>query len=405
MSTSTTSDWVVVALVDPCDQTRDALRDSLLRLDTVWLEAECARYEFFVDVVRQSRPDIVVVAMDSNPQRALSLIQQLAQEFPQLGILAASSSTDGPFILQTLRSGAREFLTLPPSLDELVATLRRVRRHLPLAEADGQPMAPGSQVIALIGSRGGVGCTCIGINLGVALAQNPQHNVIFVDLDLALGDADVALDLIPSYTLADIASSVERLDMTLLRRSLIRHSTGLSLLSHPVQLEDAATIQDEQINRVLSLARAAFTHVICDLSKGYRQTDLAALRQADVILLITQLELTALRNAVRLLMSLQSLDGLDQRVRVILNRVGAEHQEITVKKAEETLGRPIFWQIPNDAKAMRSSKNLGVPLLQQAPRSKVWQSIQDLARALCGEPVSPEAAVVKKARKGFSFFS
>jgi pilus assembly protein CpaE len=172
-----------------------------------------------------------------------------------------------------------------------------------------------------------------------------------------------------------------------------------------VQLEDAAAIQEEQINRVLGLLRAAFTHVIVDLSKGYRQTDLAALRHADVILLITQLELTALRNAVRLLMSLQSLDGLDQRVQVVLNRVGADHQEITVKKAEETLGRPVFWQIPNDAKAMLASRNLGVPLLQHAPRSKVWQSIQDLAKALCGEPVPPEAAAVKKARKGFSLFS
>jgi pilus assembly protein CpaE len=402
---NTPTDWVRLALVDPCDQTRDALRDSLLGLDTVWLEAECARYEFFADVVRQSQPDIALVAMDSNPQVALSLIQQLAQEFPQLGILAASSRTDGPFILQTLRSGAREFLTLPVAMDELVAALQRVRQQLLPAENNGVSHASSSRVIALIGSRGGIGCTSIGINLGVALAQNPQHNVVFVDLDLALGDADVTLDLIPSYTLADIALSVERLDMTLLRRSLIRHSTGLSLLPHPVQLEDAAAIQEEQINRVLGLLRAAFTHVICDLSKGYRQTDIAALRQADVILLITQLELTALRNAVRLLMSLQSLDGLDQRVQVILNRVGADHQEITVKKAEETLGRPIFWQIPNDAKAMLASRNLGVPLLQQAPRSKVWQSIQDLARALCGEPVSPEAATVKKARKGFSLFS
>ncbi|MCS7166993.1 MAG: cellulose synthase operon protein YhjQ/BcsQ [Gemmatales bacterium] len=400
----TGKDWIRLVLVDPNDQTRDHLRDTLLGLDTVWLEAECARYEFFLDVVRQARPDLALVVMDSNPQAALSLIHQLAQEFPQVGILAASSRTEGPFILQTLRSGAKEFLTVPVVLEELIAALQRVRQQLAPAENDGQNLIPTSQIIALIGSRGGIGCTSIGINLGVALAQNPQHNVVFVDLDLALGDADVTLDLIPSYTLADVALSVERLDMTLLRRSLMRHSTGLSLLPHPVQLEDAAAIQEEQIHRVLSLLRAAFTHVIVDLSKGYRSTDLAALRHADVILLVTQLELTALRNAVRLLLSLQSLDGLDQRVRVVLNRVGADHQEITVKKAEETLGRPVFWQIPNDAKAMLASRNLGVPLLQHAPRSKVWQSIQDLAKALCGEAVPADAATVKRTRKGFSLF-
>ncbi|MCS7161183.1 MAG: AAA family ATPase [Gemmatales bacterium] len=400
----TSKDLIRLVLVDPNDQTRDVLRDTLLGLDNVWLEAECARYDFFPDVVRQTGPDIALVVMDSNPQTALSLIHQLAQEFSQVGILAASSRTEGPFILQTLRSGAKEFLTMPLMLEELVVALQRVRQQLAPAENHSHNLTPTSQIIALIGSRGGVGCTSIGVNLGVALAQYPQHNVVLVDLDLALGDADVTLDLMPSYTLADVALNVERLDITLLRRSLTRHSTGLSLLPHPVQLEDTAAIQEEQIHRVLSLLRTTFTHVILDLSKGFRSTDLAALHEADVILLITQLELTALRNAVRLLLSLQSLDGLDQRVRIVLNRVGADHQVITIKKAEETLGRPVFWQIPNDSKVMIASRNRGVPLLQHAPRSRVWQSIQDLAKALCGEAVPADAATVKRTRKGFSLF-
>jgi pilus assembly protein CpaE len=400
-----TGRWIRLALVDPNDQTRDGLRDALLGLDTIWLEAECSRYKFFLDVVQQAHPDVALVAMDANPSEAMSLIQELSQKFPHMAVLAASSRTDGPFILQTLRSGAKEFLTLPVALEELVAALRRVRQQLVPFEKDGQVTVPRSLLIALIGSRGGIGCTSIGVNLGVALAQNPNHNVVFVDLDLTLGDADVALDLIPSYTLADVALSVERLDMTLLRQSLVRHDTGLSFLPHPVQLEDATAIHREHVDKILELLRAAFTHVIVDLSKGYSQTDLAALMHADIILLVTQLELSALRNAVRLLMSLQSLDGLDQRVQVVLNRVGADHQDITVQKAEETLARPVFWQIPNDAKAMRASRNLGVPLLQHAPRSNVWQSIQNLAKALCGESVPPEAAIVKRSRKRFLLFS
>ena len=55
-----------IAIVDPNDATRENLKTVLLGLDTVWLEAECSRYAFFVDVVEQTKPDIGFIAMDSD---------------------------------------------------------------------------------------------------------------------------------------------------------------------------------------------------------------------------------------------------------------------------------------------------------------------------------------------------
>jgi len=103
-----------IAVVDPKDASRDSLKAALLSLDTVWLEAECSRYEFFADVVGQSHPDIGFVALDSNPDRALELVAQLAKSAPECAILATSSSTDGNLILRTMRAGAKEFLSFDP---------------------------------------------------------------------------------------------------------------------------------------------------------------------------------------------------------------------------------------------------------------------------------------------------
>ena len=50
-----------VAIVDPSDSTREPLRNLLLGIESVWLEAECSRYEFFIDVARQSAPDLAVI--------------------------------------------------------------------------------------------------------------------------------------------------------------------------------------------------------------------------------------------------------------------------------------------------------------------------------------------------------
>ena len=175
--------------------------------------------------------------------------------------------------------------------------------------------------------RGGVGSTSLAVNLGCTLAQDPSNTVALIDLDLALGDADVALDLMPDYTLADVALNIDRLDMTFLRRSLSKHSSGLSLLPHPVQMEDVGLIHEDHLQRVIGLLRASYTHLILDLSKGFTPTDLTALRMADMILLVGQLELTSLRNAVRMLLTL----GADEAGRqgeggAQPGRLGRRHQ-------------------------------------------------------------------------------
>src|SRR5438309_10813416 len=154
-----------IAIVDPSDATREPLRNLLLGVESVWLEAECSRYEFFIDVARQSCPDAVVIALDADHNKALQLIQQLTMEFQHMPILAVSSRGDGQSILQALRAGAKEFLTAPVVLEELLTALSRLRTSR--VSADGSPSTNGGQanvqslVVSVIGSRGGVGSTSI----------------------------------------------------------------------------------------------------------------------------------------------------------------------------------------------------------------------------------------------------
>jgi pilus assembly protein CpaE len=382
-----------IAIVDPSDASREELRNVLLGMESIWLEAECSRYEFFFDVIRQSSPDVVIISLDSDQNKALQLISQLAQDAPDMPILAVSARGDGQAILQALRSGAKEFLTAPVVLEELLKALQRLRPRFG-ENRPGEAASPkvDSLVIAVIGSRGGVGCTSLAVNLGAVIASEPGHTAALLDLDLALGDADVALDLMADYTLADVALNIDRLDMTFLRRSLSKHSCGLSLLPHPVQMEDASLIREEHLQRVIGLLRASYTHLILDLGKSFSPTDVTALRMADVILLVAQLELSSLRNVVRMMLTLQADESLGNKVQVVLNRVGSD-SDISLKKAEETIGKPIYWQIPNDSRAVQEARNQGQPLLIYAPKSKVHLSIAGLAAALCGKgaaaPLTP----------------
>jgi pilus assembly protein CpaE len=371
-----------LAIVDPNDASRNQLKNLLLGMDIVWLEAECSRYEFFSDVIGQTKPDIGVVGIDSNPEKGLKLLEQVREIAPDCALLVVSSSTDGQIILKAMRSGAKEFLTQPIKAEDLIGALDRISAAK-FGAGDGRGRT--CHVIAICGATGGVGTTSLGVNMGCVLAQEERNSVVLVDLDMALGDADVFLDTIPDYTLVDVAQNISRLDFTLLKRSLTKHTSGLYLLPRPVQLQDTAHITADDLTRVLGLLKASFTHMILDLSKGYSPLDMVALKSAKDILLVTQLDLPCLRNVVRLMLSLGEVEGLKDKVKIVVNRVGLESGAISLKKAQETMGREIFWQLPNDYKTMVEVRNNGVPLIEQAPRAGITQAVIALAESLAGE--------------------
>lgn len=370
-----------LAIVDPNDKTREALKQMLLGMDMVWLEAEASRYEFFADVVAQTHPDIGVVALDSDPEKALDLISHLQQASPECSVLVLSSSNDGTLILRTMRAGVKEFLTQPLGIEDLVSALERISNQR-FGLGDGK--SRGCTVIAVAGATGGVGATSLAVNLGCILAQQDRNSVALVDLDLALGDADVFLDAIPDYTLIDVAQNVSRLDFSLLKRSLTKHSSGLYLLPRPVHLQDTALISPDDFQRVIGLLKATFSHVIIDLSKAYSPLDMVAMNMANHTLMMTQLDLPCLRNVVRLMLSFDEVEDLKPKVKVIVNRVGLDNGHISLAKAQETIGCEIFWQLPNEYRTMVEVRNNGVPLIEQAPKAAITQSITQLSQALCG---------------------
>jgi pilus assembly protein CpaE len=371
-----------IAVVDPNDASRDNLKSILLGLDSVWLEAECSRYEFFSDVVEQTKPDIGLVAMDSDPEKAARLLAEVVAKAPNCTLFVTSSSTDGRLILEAMRSGAKEFLTEPLKEEDLVSALNRVKRQ---TSTEKSAAVHGCRVLAVAGATGGVGSSSVAVNLACALASDRDHSVVLVDLDVALGDCDVFLDTIPEYTLADVAQNVARLDLTLLKKSLTKHSSGVHLLPRPVQLEDVQLITADSLQRVIGLLKTSFTHIVVDLSKSFGELDMQAIYMADDILMITQLDLPCLRNVVRLMMTFDSDEALRNKVRIIVNRVGQDTGQISLKKAQETIGRDIYWQIPNDYRVMVEVRNNGVPLVQHAPKAGITNSIMQLADSLCGK--------------------
>jgi pilus assembly protein CpaE len=375
-----------ISICDPDEASRETLKKFLIGMDKVWLEADCSRYEFFREIVGETTPDVAIIAIDSDVEKALALVADISREHPTCGVIVASTQTDGQLILKAMRSGAREFLNSPVQLDELMGALDRVSSS---GSSSGQRSKTGV-VIPIAGASGGVGATSIAVNMAVSLAQNPERSVVLVDLDLSLGDADIFLDLMAEYTLLDVAQNISRLDLALLRKSLTKHQSGVYLLPRPVQIEDNESISEEDLRKVLGLLKASFSHVIVDLSKSYNRLDMVALEASTYVLLLTQLDLPCLRNVVRLLASFERYEGVAERVKVVVNRAGLERSQISHEKAEQTIGGEIFARISNNYTVISECRNNGLSLLEQAPKAAITQQISELGEKLSGD--TPEGA-------------
>lgn len=394
-----------VVLVDPDDSTREEIKSVLLSIESIWLEADCSRYEFFTDIVKQTTPEIGLINIDSDPEKGVELIQRVNEEFPQAILMVVSSSADGQLILSAMRGGAQEFFNLPLSASEVNAALSRLRIK---KSGSGEASSEDSRVIAVGGVSGGVGSTSIAVNLAAALASDPNRSIVLIDLDVSLGDADIFLDSIPEYTLADVTQNIDRLDLALLKKSLTKHESGVYLLPRPVQLQDNEGINAEDLGRVIGLLKSSFTHLVFDLSKSYSRLDEVALLAATDVLLITQLDLPCLRNVVRLLMSFEEFEGLKEKTKIVVNRAGLDSGQISMNKAQETIGGEFYWQIPNDYGLMVDVRNNGVPLVIQAPKASITRSIVEMGEKLNGDShseeqtdVSSEAKPQKKGIFGF----
>ncbi len=378
---------VRTAIVDPDDATREEVKRALSSMDIVWLEAECVDYDTAAPLLEETRPQLATICLDSDIDKAIALITELVNRTPDCNVCAVSASNDGQVILRAMRAGVREFLTLPVSVEDVSNVVRTVASH-----EDGDGEGPrGCTTIAVAGATGGVGTTSVAVNLASILATDPRKSVVMVDLDLSLGDADVLLDAVHDYTLSDVADNITRLDFDLLRRSLAKLDSGLFLLPRPVDLEESLHITHETLRRVLGLLKASFSHVILDLSKGYGPLDIAALECSDEVLLVAQLDLPNLRNVVRLLKSFEAIDGLREKVKIVVNRAGVGNEPIRLKKAQDTIGQDIFWQVPNDYRLMVEVRNNGVPLIEKAPKAKITTSLEDMAKALCGGESAPNS--------------
>ena len=360
-----------------------SLRSTLNSFDSVRIVAEVDEPAMLAHVVQQFSAEVLVVHLDPNPDSVVSIAAEVATANPNLACFAVSESTDGKLILSVMRRGFREFITKPIDKALFGEALSKIKLQL---ETDG----PRGRLIALLGTAGGAGTTTLATNLAVELASLASGRVTIVDLDYRFGHVATLLDVSPSYTIADLAQTPEQLEPQLIERTLVKHESGVYVLSRPTHFVQCENITAANCVGVLSGLAGMSEYVIVDGPNRYDVGAAAILDVADLTLLVIQLLVPSVRNAQRILQGMQEAGFNLDRTRLVCNRMGKESGPLHASDVEATLGKPIFASIPDDWATVSSAVNLGEPLSLRGPKTRVRAAIRELAERIHGNVASTD---------------
>ena len=351
------------------------LRALLLSIAGVKIVAEVDEVALLAQTVKRCPVDALLVNLDPTPEVILPVAGEIASAEPKLAVFAASSSTDGQLILNAMRLGLREFLPRPIDPATLDDAIERVA-------AKRLDTAQQGKLITVVGCAGGVGATFVSTNLAVELSQLTSGEVTVVDMDYRFGQVATLLDVDAKFTLADLCNSPEALEASVVRRALEKHDTGVQVLSRPSHFAQADTITASACVGLLSGLLQFNEYVVADGPNRFDLSAKSVLDLSDVTILLVQLLVPSVRNALRILDGMREAGFNFERIRLVCNRLGRESGHLSIQDVETTLGLKCYASIPDDWATVSSSINLGEPLLQNCPKSKVRHAVQELAQHL-----------------------
>lgn len=353
----------------------DELRAVLAQFEGAKIVAEVDEPALLSQAVKQFPVDIVIADLDPAPEAILPILAEVLSADDAPAVFAASELTDGPLILKVMRLGVQEFL--PKPID--VASLEEATEKVAAQRSTG---GHSGKLITVMGSAGGVGATMLATSLAVELADLGDRPVTVVDLDYRYGQVATFLDVEPKYTLADLCGSPEQLEPHVMNRALAHHTSGVNILARPTNFAEAEVITAAGCVGVLSNLMTMNDYVVADGPARYDSGAKSMLALSDLNLLIVQLLIPCVRNAMRIIESFRTAGCNLEHTRLVVNRVGRDSGHVTVEHVSETLGLPVFATLPDDWSTVSGAINLGEPLKTHSPKSKIREAVQEIAHRL-----------------------
>jgi pilus assembly protein CpaE len=322
--------------------------------------------------IQDLRAEVVIVDIPSaNPWPAIKAIELIQANTLQLAIFA-NGAMQPATIVASMRAGAGEYLDNGAGSDALLEALTRFSSNRTRTRGG----AGKARIFTFLSAKGGAGATTAAVNTAVAL-QQAHGSVVLVDF-APIGNAQLHLNLRPSFGVSDALENLHRLDASLLEGLMTPCKDGLHLLAGPQQPYHAIPTPAE-LARLFDLLVNHYRYVVVDASSRLDATTRLLSDLSNAVLMVAQTDVVSLWSAGRIHAFLEEGAGRN-RLRILINRY-KKIPGFTDEDVELSTRCKVLWKIPNAFQAISPAIDHGTPVVLQEGQ-EVSRSFRALAAAL-----------------------
>ncbi len=263
------------------------------------------------------------------------------------------------------------------------------------------------RVIVITSGKGGVGKTTTSANIGTALAKAGQK-VVLIDTDIGLRNLDLLLGLENRivYTIVDVVEERCKLKQALVKD---KKNPNLCLLA-AAQTRDKSALSQEQLKNICEELKEEQDFILVDCPAGIEQGFQNAIAGANEAIIVTTPEMSAVRDADRIIGLLEAKEGIDG-YKLLLNRVRANliqsNDMMSVEDVVDILSCDLIGIIPEDTGVITST-NKGEPIVND-DKSLAGKAYMNVASRIMGEDVpfldlNEPKGILAKIKKFFANF-
>ncbi|RLD07497.1 MAG: hypothetical protein DRI32_00755 [Chloroflexi bacterium] len=393
-----------VLIVDDVAETRENVRKLLQFESDVEVVGVARTGREAIDIAQEVEPDVILMDINMPDMDGIAATEAIRQKRSFVQVIILSVQGDPNYMRRAMLAGARDFLTKPPMGDELISAIRRAgtMAHQERAKggtasnvtSSGLPSIPSisssqGKIVVVYAPKGGLGCTTLAVNLGIAL-HNDETRAVIVDGNLQFGDVAIFINEQGKNTILDLASIVDELDPEIVGDVMIKHNaSGVHVLAAPSRPEQAEAVSGKDFLQILQYLRRLYAYVIVDTPSLLTDVVLSSIDESDIIVLVATQEIPAIKNT-RLFLDLASSLGVDrERIVFAMNRYD-KRIGITPEKIGENLKTEIAAIIPLDERIVIPSVNRGVPFILGNKTQPASRGILALAESVRSRIASVE---------------
>ena len=409
-----------VVIVDDIAETRENIRKLLQFEPDVEVVGVARTGREAIDIAKDVKPDVLLMDINMPDMDGIAATEIIRKIVPFAQIVILSIQNDPNYMRRAMLAGARDFLTKPPTIDELNSAIRRAgamaheeRAKIPQGSGVQTPRAGGSypsgsvlgggKVITFYSPKGGSGCTTLATNLAICL-NNEETSVVIVDANLQFGDVAVFLNEQGKFSILDLAPRSDELDADIVNSVTIKHSqSGIKILAAPMKPEQSDLVSSEQFSKVIMQLRNMYSYIIIDTATALLDITASAINNSDLLILLTTQDIPSIKNS-RLFLDETDALGFDRkRIIFVMNKFD-KRIGITTEKVSENLKQEIAAVVPFEERVI-VSVNRGIPFLlvdKSRPLSRAILSLAEVVRKRISEIESqgePELSAKKNGRK------